>query len=77
MATEYFPNIERIPYEGPDSKNRLAFKHYNADEKVLGKTMAEHLRFAVAYWHSFTSLGGDKFGEPTEATTGQCITDRI
>ena len=65
MASDYFPDIQRIPYEGPDSRNRLAFKHYNRDEKVLGKTMAEHLRFAVAYWHSFTSLGGDKFGSPT------------
>lgn len=62
---EYFPEVKRIEYEGPDSKNPLAFKHYNAKEKVLGKTMAEHLRFAVCYWHTFKSLGGDPFGPGT------------
>ena len=65
MSKEYFPDIDQIRYEGPDSGKRLAFKHYNADEVVMGKTMAEHLRFAVAYWHTFASLGSDKFGEPT------------
>ena len=65
MSNEYFPDVDRIRYEGPDTGNRLAFRHYNADEVVMGKTMAEHLRFAVAYWHSFASLGSDKFGAPT------------
>jgi xylose isomerase len=63
--TEYFPGVKKIHYEGPDSKNALAFKHYHAKEKVLGKTMAEHLRFAVCYWHSFKGLGSDQFGGPT------------
>ena len=62
---EYFPNISRIKYEGPDSKNPLSFKHYNASEKVGDKTMAEHLRVAVAYWHTFCATGSDPFGNQT------------
>jgi xylose isomerase len=62
---EYFPTVKQVKYEGPDSKNPFAFKHYNPTEKVLGKTMAEHLRFAVCYWHTFKGLGGDQFGGPT------------
>jgi len=62
----YFPQVQdKVKYEGPDSKNPLAFKHYNPDEKVMGKTMREHLRFAVCYWHTFKGLGGDQFGGPT------------
>lgn len=63
--TEFFPNIPTIKFEGADSKNPLAFKHYNADEKILGKSMADHLRFAVAYWHTFKGTGGDPFGPGT------------
>lgn len=59
----YFENIKPIDYEGPDSQNPLAFKHYNPSEVIMGKTMEEHLRFAVAYWHTFTSSGADPFGE--------------
>ncbi len=62
---EFFPEVTTIKYEGADSKNPLSFKHYKADEKVLGKTMAEHLRFAVCYWHTFKGLGDDPFGGPT------------
>ncbi len=58
----YFPDVQKIKYEGPDSKNELAFRHYNADELVEGKSMKEHLRFAVAYWHTFRGMGGDPFG---------------
>jgi xylose isomerase len=58
----YFPNIEKIKYEGKESKNMFAFRHYNPDEVVNGKTMKENLRFAVAYWHTFTSDGSDPFG---------------
>ena len=47
-----FPTIECIPYEGPKSTNPLAFKHYNAGEIVEGRTMREHLRFSVVYWHT-------------------------
>jgi xylose isomerase len=62
---EYFPKVKPIKYEGPDSKNPLAFKHYNPNEKVLGKTMADHFRFAVCYWHTFKGGGQDPFGPPT------------
>jgi xylose isomerase len=60
-----FPKIGRIKYEGPKSKNPLAFKHYNADEKVEGKTMRDHLRFSVVYWHTMCGAGADMFGSPT------------
>jgi len=63
--TDYFPEVKGVNYEGPDSKNPLAFKHYNPAEVVLGKTMAEHLRFSVCYWHTFKNLGGDQFGVGT------------
>ncbi len=62
---QYFPNIQKIEYEGPDSKNPLSFKHYNPSEKVFGKTMEDHLRFAVCYWHTFKSTGSDPFGPGT------------
>ncbi|MBK9120431.1 MAG: xylose isomerase [Phycisphaerales bacterium] len=60
--TQYFPEIGRIVYEGPDSRNPLAFKHYQPDEIIAGKPMRAHLRFAVCYWHTFQGLGGDPFG---------------
>lgn len=63
--TEFFPGVKPIKYEGADSKNPLAFKHYNPKQKILGKSMAEHLRFAVAYWHSFKGTGSDPFGPGT------------
>ncbi len=63
---EYFPEVKKpIAYEGPNSKNPLAFKYYNPKEKVLGKTMAQHLRFAVCYWHTFRGTGADMFGSQT------------
>ncbi len=62
---EYFPDVKKVPYEGPGSDNPLAFKHYNAKEKIAGKTMEDHLRFAVCYWHTFKNLGPDPFGGPT------------
>lgn len=62
---EYFPGISPIKYEGADSRNPFAFKHYNPKRKILGKSMADHFRFAVSYWHSFKGLGADPFGHPT------------
>jgi xylose isomerase len=62
---EYFPGIGEIKFEGRESKNPLAFKWYNADQLVGGKTMKEHLRFAIAYWHTFCGEGGDPFGPGT------------
>ncbi len=63
---EYFKGIPKIKYEGQKSKNPLAFKWYKADRKVGGKTMEDHFRFAVAYWHSFCGTGGDPFGAGTK-----------
>ncbi|WP_024867492.1 xylose isomerase [Pseudoxanthomonas suwonensis] len=64
-AREYFPGIGTIPYEGPGSDNPLAFKVYDAEKKIGGKTMREHLRFAVCYWHTFCNAGADPFGPGT------------
>ncbi|CAN7379744.1 xylose isomerase [Rhizobium sp. LjRoot30] len=65
MSTGFFGDIQKIKYEGPDSTNPLAFRYYQPDEIVLGKRMEDHLRFAVAYWHTFTWPGGDPFGGQT------------
>jgi len=59
--TQFF-DVPKIAYEGPQSRNPLAFRHYNADEVIEGKTMKEHLRFAVAWWHTFCGTGSDPFG---------------
>lgn len=63
---EYFPGIGEIKYEGRDSKNPMAFKWYNPEQVIAGKTMKEHLRFAVSYWHTFCGEGGDPFGPGTK-----------
>ena len=65
MSKEYFPGIKKIQFEGRDSDNPLAFKWYDENATVGGKTLKEHLRFAVAYWHTFCSAGGDPFGGGT------------
>jgi xylose isomerase len=62
---DFFENVPKIAYEGPNSTNNLAYRHYNASEVVEGKTMAEHLRFAVCYWHTMCGTGADPFGGPT------------
>ncbi len=62
---KYFGQFKKIVYEGKDSDNPLAFKYYNEDEVVAGKTMKEHLRFSVAYWHTFTAPGADPLGTGT------------
>ena len=59
------PSVQQIAYDGAKSTNPLAFKHYNPDEVIDGKTMAEHLRFSIAYWHSFRGNGSDPFGSGT------------
>lgn len=64
--SEYFKKIPTIPFEGKESDNPLAFKYYNAKQKVGKKTMQEHFRFAVAYWHTFCGTGGDPFGAATK-----------
>lgn len=65
MATEAFPKIAKIRYEGAKSKNPLSFKHYDEDEVIEGRTMKEHLRFSVVYWHSFRNPLSDPFGVGT------------
>jgi xylose isomerase len=60
-----FPEIDRIRFEGPKSSHPLAFRHYNADEKVEGRAMKDHLRFSVVYWHTFRNPLGDPFGPGT------------
>ena len=61
---EFFKDISQIKYEGPETDNPLAFRWYDENKMVAGKTMKEHLRFACAYWHSFCGSGADPFGEP-------------
>ncbi|MDQ8188914.1 xylose isomerase [Roseibacillus persicicus] len=65
MMKEYFPDIPKVVYEGPDSDNPFAFTHYNPDEVVAGKTMREHLRFAAPYWHVMRNELSDPFGAGT------------
>ena len=64
-SKSHFPAIAQIAYEGPRSENALSFKHYNPDEVIDGKTMSEHLRFGIAYWHAFRGTGADPFGPGT------------
>ena len=78
MPEPFFSDIERIPYEGPDSENDLAFRYYDPDRLVLGKRMQDHLRVAVCYWHSFCWPGSDVFGDgsfdrPWLATDGEAL----
>lgn len=66
MLHKYFRGVEKpIPFEGKDSKNPLAFKYYDKNRRVGGKTMAEHFRFSVAYWHTMMGDGTDMFGAPS------------
>lgn len=65
MSGTFFEGIEPVQFEGTDSTSELAFRHYDPDEIVMGKRMEDHLRFAVAYWHSFAWEGGDPFGGQT------------
>ncbi len=64
-AKAYFPSIDRIAYEGIDSTNPLAFRHYDADRVVMGRSLESWLRYGVSYWHSFCGNGADPFGAPT------------
>ena len=72
-----FPEIDRIAFEGPDSKNPLAFRYYNADEMVEGRSMRDHLRFSVVYWHTFRGQGADPFGPGTALRPWEDGTDSV
>ncbi|MFB6151306.1 MAG: xylose isomerase, partial [Haloarculaceae archaeon] len=63
--SEYFPEVDEITYEGPASEDPLSFRYYEPDRQVGGKTMEEHLRFSVAYWHTLVEEGTDPFGAGT------------
>ena len=64
MKTNY-QDIDRIHYEGRGSKNPFAFRHYDADAMVMGKSMRDHLKFAMSYWHTINAGGTDMFGSDT------------
>lgn len=72
---KYFKNVSKIKYEGPKSDNPFAFKYYNPEEVIDGKTLKEHLRFAIAYWHTFTGTGADPFGVATMQRPWNSLTD--
>jgi len=72
-----FPEIEKIRYEGPDTKNPLAFRWYNEDEVIEGQTMKDHMRFSVVYWHTFRATGADPFGSPTMVRPWEDGTDSV
>ncbi|HEY9117415.1 MAG TPA: xylose isomerase [Roseivirga sp.] len=74
---EYFKGIDKIKFEGKDSDNPLAFKYYDENRVIGGKTMKEHMRFAIAYWHTFTGTGGDPFGAPTQQFPWLTSTDPL
>lgn len=72
-----FPEVPKIAYEGPESKNPLAFRWYNEDEMVEGKSMKDHLRFSVVYWHTFRATGSDPFGMGTMIRPWEAATDSV
>ena len=76
-SKKYFKNISQIKYEGLQSDNPLAFRWYDENKKIGGKTMKEYLRFACAYWHSFVGSGADPFGEPTHLFQWNDIEDAV
>jgi xylose isomerase len=67
MAKQYFPQIGKIPFEGPESKNPLAFHYYDPERVVLGKKMKDWLKFAMAWWHTLGQASGDQFGGQTRS----------
>ena len=78
MATkEFFPGIGKIQFEGKESKNPMAFRYYDANKVVLGKTMAEWLKFAMAWWHTLCAEGADQFGGGTKSFPWNAATDAV
>ena len=75
--TEYFTGISKIPFEGSESDNPFSFKYYNPDQIVAGKTMRDHFKFAIAYWHSFCGQGTDPFGAGTQNFPWDKSTDPV
>lgn len=76
-SKEYFPGIGKIAFEGADSDNPLSFKYYDENRVVAGKTMKEHFKFAVSYWHSFCGTGADPFGPGTKVFPWDANSDAV
>jgi xylose isomerase len=74
---EFFPGIGEIRFEGKDTKNPLAFRYYDENKVILGKTLKDHLRFAMAYWHTLCAEGGDPFGPGTKTFPWNASSDPI
>jgi xylose isomerase len=70
MAKEYFPFIGKVPFEGTESKNVLAFHYYEPERIVMGKKMKDWMKFAMAWWHTLGQASGDQFGGQTRCTNG-------
>src|SRR3712207_8068071 len=66
MSKEFFPQISKIPFEGTESKNPMAFRYYDAEKVVMGKKMKDWLKFAMAWWHTLCAEGADQFGGGTK-----------
>ena len=77
MTKEFFPQIGKIPFEGKDSKNVMAFHYYQPDKVVMGKTMKEWLKFAMAWWHTLGDASGDQFGGSTRTYEWNKANDAI
>ena len=77
MAKEFFPGIEKIKFEGVESRNPMAFRYYDANKVIMGKTMAEWLKFAMAWWHTLCAEGGDQFGGGTKKFPWNTATDKV
>jgi xylose isomerase len=74
---EYFKGISKIQFEGKNSDNPMAFKYYNPDQLVAGKTMREHFKFSIAYWHTFCGQGSDPFGPGTQSFAWDKSSDAV
>ena len=77
FMAEFFPDVQKIEYEGADSRNPRAFKHYNPAEVIEGKSMEDHLRFGIAYWHTMRGMGNAPFGPDTAVRPWGLGTDDV
>ena len=77
MAKEFFPMIPRVRYEGRNTANPMAFRFYDPDEVILGKTMREQLKFAMSWWHTMCADGTDMFGVGTSGFLNTSDTDEV
>ena len=73
MSKTFFPTVDKIKFEGKESKNPFAFKYYDENRVVAGKTLKDHFRFAIAYWHTFCGTGNDPFGPAPKFSHGTVL----